>query len=57
MRRTERGITSPWDPGVRGSQADQERLVCPVEGQNPIRKDRSHRHLVATLAAEVPSLS
>lgn len=55
MRRGQKGgIASPWDPGVRGSQADQEHLTCPVEGQNTIRKDGSHRHRAATLAAEVP---
>lgn len=37
-----RSITAPWDPGVQGSQADQEHLACPAEGQNAIRKDKSH---------------
>lgn len=31
------GITSPWDPGVRDSQADQEHPACPAEGQGAIR--------------------
>lgn len=48
------GMASPWDPGVRGSQAAREHLACPVEGQNAIRSDRSHRHLAATLPTEAP---
>ena len=37
------GMESPWDPGVRGSQADREHPACPVEGQGAIRSERSHR--------------
>lgn len=35
--------TSPWDPGVQDSQADQEHPACPAEGQGAIRSKRDHR--------------
>lgn len=52
-----RSNTAPWGPGVQDSQADQEHLACPVEGQNAIRKDRGHRHLAAIFPAEAPPTS